>query len=598
MGFYLTNADVHTMSNLRITAVRLFVLSFLALSLFSTPALYAQTPAETLEKGVKEYNALRDYIRTWSPKTLTDEGVSNTKSRMDQCIALLEPVLKSGNQEETRVARYFIMNAQYEYSFILGMKGENAEALDVMKGIEKDFSALKAADFPMRYVLDGKNFVIKWENFGSTQAEFLTGLGEVAYNMAQYDYAARILRLATIHPSIVTWLKYISYNKLIDVSEKSPSILKPEEVEDFALQALVYYHELDTAYKKTVQEFNYPKALRGMRILLKAAERTNAPVPVFKLAKGAEIGARYEADNAQVLQLYDACYRKSYAGDAAFHRNAEDYAQKCRVADPALARSVALAALQALSAVTPATDCGGLDYLAFRCRHWKLTDLEAAYLKKAASCNAEREKEARQLAKASKRSDSGFDLYLGAHLLPMLKSSDKRDLGGVVNFAGRRTAWEFSYLQVKNNKENIFDLWIREVEDADQDNISPWDGFKAHVHPKFFSSRGSEFAYVGLLLGYADKNFDPKRSPSPTTRPGFPPAPFFSPALPNTPRCFPWAAYSLPKGSEWICIGRLGRITTSLTRVTSKSTGKPLRSITPCLNIEKIRFSDLKSVSG
>ncbi|MBK7338487.1 MAG: hypothetical protein IPJ00_21080 [Saprospirales bacterium] len=80
------------------------------------------------------------------------------------------------------------------------------------------------------------------------------------------------------------------------------------------------------------------------------------------------------------------------------------------------------------------------------------------------------------MAKASKRSDSGFNLYLGAHLLPMLKSSDKRDLGGVVNLAGKRTAWEFSYLQVKNNKENIFDLWIREVEDADQDNISPWDG--------------------------------------------------------------------------------------------------------------------------
>ncbi|MBK7338486.1 MAG: hypothetical protein IPJ00_21075 [Saprospirales bacterium] len=141
------------------------------------------------------------------------------------------------------------------------------------------------------------------------------------------------------------------------------------------------YHELDTTYKKTVQEFNYPKALRGCGSCSAAPSGTNAPVPVFKLAKGAEIAAKYESDNAQVLQLHDACYRKSYPGDAAFHRNAEDYAQKCRTADPALARSVALAALQALSAVTPATDCGGLEYLAYRCRHWALTDLEAAYLK-------------------------------------------------------------------------------------------------------------------------------------------------------------------------------------------------------------------------
>ena len=483
--------------------------AMLFLGLISAP-IHAQTPAETLEKGVKEYNALRDYIGTWKPKTLTAEAIANSKSRMDQCLALLEPVLKSGNLEEVRVARYFKMNAQYQYSFILGMKGENAKALDVMKGIEGEFSSLKSADFPMRYIFEGKNFIIKWENFGTTQAEFLTGLGEVAYNMAQYDYAARILRLATMHPGINNWLKYISYNKLIDVSEKSPSILKPEEVEDFALQALVYYHELDTAYKKTVQEYNYPKVLRGMRILLSGARRTNAPVPVFKLAKGAEIAAKYEFDNAQVLQSYDACYRKSDTGHAALDRNAWGEEQECRPADPALARPAAMAALQALSAVTPATDCGGLEYLAYRCRHWALTDLEAAYLKKAASCNAEREKAARQLAKAIKRSDSGFNLYLGAHLLPMLKSSDKRDVGGVVNLAGKRTAWEFSYLQVKNNKENIFDLWIREVEDADQDNISPWDGFKAHIHPKFFSSRGSEFAYVGLLLGYADKNFDPQ----------------------------------------------------------------------------------------
>ncbi len=488
-----------------------FSLLFTGAFCFFIPVVVAaQTLAETLEKAVKEYNALKDYTGTWTPKTLTAEGVSNTKSRMDQCLALLEPVLKSGNQEEVRVARYFKMNAQYQYAFILGMKGENAKALEVMKGIESEFSSLKAADFPMRYVFEGKNYVIKWENFGPTQAEFLTGLGEVAYNLVQYDYAARILRLATMHPNVNNWLKYISYNKLLDVSEKSPATFKPEETEDFALQAMEYYHTLDSVYKKTVQEFNYPKVLRGMRILLRGAQRTNAPVPAFKLAKGADIAGKYELDNAQVLQLYDACYRKSYAGDAAFHRNAEDYAQKCLSADPALARSVALAALQALSALTPATDCGGLEYLAYRCRHWKLTDLEAAYLKKAASCNAEREKAARQLAKANKRSDSGFNLYLGAYLLPMLKSADKRDLGGVVNFAGKRTAWEFSYLQVKNNKENIFDLWIREIDGADQDNISPWDGFKAHVHPKFSTGSNNAFSYVGFLLGYADKNFDPQ----------------------------------------------------------------------------------------
>ena len=126
----------------------LFVLLFTGVLYFSSPfVVQAQTSAETLEKGVKEYNALRDYIGTWTPKTLTAEAVSNTKARMDQCLVLLEPVLKSGNLEEVRVARYFRMNAQYQYSFILGMKGENAKALEVMKGIESEFSSLKSADW-------------------------------------------------------------------------------------------------------------------------------------------------------------------------------------------------------------------------------------------------------------------------------------------------------------------------------------------------------------------------------------------------------------------------------------------------------------------
>jgi len=100
-----------------------------------------------------------------------------------------------------------------------------------------------------------------------------------------------------------------------------------------------------------------------------------------------------------------------------------------------------------------------------------------------------------------------LNTYFGINVLPLLNSNVKRDYGGVVNFTKRKFALELSYLQINQNKENIFDLWIKEVDYASQDNVSRWDGFYAHIQPKFFDS--DEQNYVGLLLGYAQKSFDP-----------------------------------------------------------------------------------------
>ena len=96
-------------------------------------------------------------------------------------------------------------------------------------------------------------------------------------------------------------------------------------------------------------------------------------------------------------------------------------------------------------------------------------------------------------------------MYFGAYLLPLVNTNPKRDYGGVVNFAFERTALEFSFLKINRNKETIFDLWIAEVENADQGDVSRWDGFYAHFQPKFYNS---EQSFKGFILGYAQKNFD------------------------------------------------------------------------------------------
>jgi hypothetical protein len=171
------------------------------------------------------------------------------------------------------------------------------------------------------------------------------------------------------------------------------------------------------------------------------------------------------------------------------------------------ARFVGLAATDHIAAATYSTDCQAMKDIAAMYNYWKQTDKETEYLKKAKTCTEASEKAAAKAAKAARRGNGNFNLYLGADMLPLLNTNPKRDYGAVVDFVFRKSAIEFGYKIINRNKENIFDLWINEVEDANQDNISRWDGFKLHFQPKFFT-KNSDNGYIGIYLGYNEKNFD------------------------------------------------------------------------------------------
>ncbi|MBK9013094.1 MAG: hypothetical protein IPM82_02855 [Saprospiraceae bacterium] len=149
----------------------------------------AQTPTENLQSAVEIYNALREYQGGFDSKTITQSNIDDVKTRMDKGVALLDKVIREGNADQIKASRYFKNNFKYEYGFVLGMKGQNAKSYEVMKEIEKDITAFISADFPLRYEYFGKNYVINWDNFAPTQAEFLTGFAEISYNLGKYEEA-------------------------------------------------------------------------------------------------------------------------------------------------------------------------------------------------------------------------------------------------------------------------------------------------------------------------------------------------------------------------------------------------------------------------
>ena len=247
----------------------------LCLILFSITA-FAQTPKENLVQGVEIYNAMREYGRNLTSKTITTESIKDIKNRVERGSALLDKVVKEGTAEQIRVARYFKTNFQYELGFMHGMKGDNKACYEVFKGIENNITTYKSTDFPMLYEYSGKNFKIVWENFAATQAEYYTSMGEVSYNISKYEDAYTMTKNSLAHNNITKWLSYIGVNKILDIRSKKKTLVSDEEFHDFALKSMKTYTALDSDEKKIVKDSDYPTWERGYKILSSLLDGNNA----------------------------------------------------------------------------------------------------------------------------------------------------------------------------------------------------------------------------------------------------------------------------------------------------------------------------------
>jgi hypothetical protein len=488
------------------------------LLLFLSTGLVAQTPEENLQNAVETYNALKVYIEGLTLETIKDSNVDDAKNRMDKSVALLDKVIRDGNADQIKTARYFRNNAKYQYSLVLGMMGYNHQAYDVMKEIERDVTSFTAADFPFRYTYFGKNFIINWENFSTTQAEFLVSFAEICYNTSKYEDALRINKKALAHPNLTDWLRYVGVNKMLDIHDKNNKLLSPEERADYALKAMQEYDKLSTEFKELVKEYNYPTVKRSSDILVTDTKSNPSQQAVNRCAEAAPLVVKYDPDNPNALKLYELCYDNNHQGQMAWDRVAYDYTNVLRTQsqlsdqkkfDHELRiRKVALAAIARIAAGTGSSDCEALAAIAAMYKDWQENAKEMEYLKKSEKCLQSRKKAEEKAQKEARRSNRNFNLYIGADILPLFQTNPRRDYGAVVNFVFKETAIEFGYKIVRDNKENIFDMWVNEVDDASQDDISRWDGYKAHFQPKFFTEN-SDRGYVGFLLGYYEKNFDP-----------------------------------------------------------------------------------------
>ncbi len=479
----------------RITLLALF-------ALFSLSVARAQTPKENLENAIEIYNADATYQDGLNTNTITDEDLDVVKGRMNKSILLLDKVIREGNAEQIKTARFFKTNFYYAYFFVLGMKGRNAESYELNKLFEEDITKYSPSDFPIRYQFFDKTYSIIWDNFSSSQAEYYTGYSEVCYNMGKLADAIRFAQLAIAHPAVSPYLKYIANYKIIDCIIKDPSLLSVNERLDANLQSILLYDNQDDADKKVIKDNNYPTAKRGCSALVAALTPDNSLTMQVRCAKAAPIAAKYEDCQEYAVQMFNYCYKNKYAGSSEFNKSAVELARRTfSSGTPATrqsAQAMGDAALTALIANASSSNCEDFSKYAADYQAIGLASKGQALEKQANTCIKTREETARKQAEARKkqarRDNRNFNVYLGVDVIPLITTVDKLDYGGHLDLRGRRVAHSFGYSIINQRKDF-------------NSSRTLWDGNRYFYAIKFFTKGKDSPGYTGFYAGYSDKTF-------------------------------------------------------------------------------------------
>ncbi|MEN9613541.1 MAG: hypothetical protein RLZZ628_4355 [Bacteroidota bacterium] len=457
-------------------------------SLLMPMYLSAQTPAQNLEQGIDIYNALREYSKGLKSTQLTEADMTNILSRRDKGVVLLENVIEEGTAEQIKVARYFKANLNYELGFAYGMKNDNTAAYQVFKTIAEPMIALKPSDFPLNYAFFGKKFVVKWDNFAPTQAEFYTCMGEISFNLGKYEDALQTTRLGLAHANTSDWYKYIGCNRMLDIYLKKRGVVSETEYLDDAVQMLRAYFALNNEHQQVIRENKYPTFERSLRILKGNAENHH-PQMARRFGETGVLLKNYgQTENATLM--YRLAIQGGF-GTPSFWTEGVELARKMED------KTLGTIALDRLCTSISETNCGELDEYAKLYEEFGKAAKAIELRRRAARCRENRYAEEVKLKKTENDLNNPFNVYIGVYPIPLFYGEDKRNVGGHVDFRSALSSHEFGFSMIKQNK----DLFM-------PGTCPSWHGFSTHYALKRFTGRRS-MTYAGILLGYADKNFQP-----------------------------------------------------------------------------------------
>lgn len=487
----------------------------------------SQTVSENLDRLVELYDNIDEKLEFYEQFN-EDTVILEALIDYTDAAKLFTEVINNGNEAQQNAAKFILIFISHDYGVLLSYSEKYNTAEVVFNSILKPMNSVASSYFPITYQYKGKEFKITLDNYKAIQAEFFYYYALSLYNNFKFEEAVtnyeKYIQLPLAQDELKITALYnilFSHQKKKFLSETKTGILNDEKLALYTYNYLNIYYSLNDEAKIRVNKNSLLKPLNVITYMMNFSNNDVSSASAMNyVGLITNLTAKHEKQSKEVLDLYEMCFKNLktnadygiiYAFDKSlpafdFENSAQEYALSMRGIDKVKAESVGFKAIDQMTQITE-SKCEKLLVIAEAYAKWGDYNSEKGYRKQAENCSKEKLKLERKRAREDYLNNNNLNTYFGINVLPLLNSNEKRDYGGVVNFTKQKFALELSYLQINQNKENIFDLWIKEVDYASQDNVSRWDGFYAHIQPKFFDS--DEQKYVGLLLGYAQKSFDP-----------------------------------------------------------------------------------------
>lgn len=450
---------------------------------------------EMIDSAVHHYNSFRDYTQKLNPKIITQADVDNVVLLSGEINTEFSRIMRISSGEQKSVAAYFQALTLYERGYIYGMKGDLEKGYETMQQIEAYMLSQSAANFPKKYLFEGKNYSVKWENFAPTLKEFYSGMAEFTLNEGAYDRCKEFTRYAlgvdytTTDTDGKLWFEYIALTKYIDATKKSG--VYADDAFAYANKFNYAYAQLSEEYKKLIAEYNYPSHVTGFEFLSQVASNRPdlATGYAWSTAGGAFVLLK---DNAKTTFCYNKALDLNYNEDV-FITLA--YAHATLTDDDALGLKTCAVDEARISS----SDCARWSAMAINWRNYGGTDKAKAAEEKSSNCyeeqrRAQEEAEARA-KKLARKENRNASFYAGVYPVPLICRYDHyRDYGGVVGIGMWNVCIEGSYKLINRNIVVFDDLSYQEVDSPDERML--WDGYRAHIAFKF-----------GERDNYSDDNF-------------------------------------------------------------------------------------------
>lgn len=492
-------------------------------------AAQAQSVQATFERAVNHYTTLQTQANDWRKDGLNTDELAMIRLRVEQGLSAIDSVLLSPSSADFPIAPYFRMLLEYERGYAFGAAGRMDDAYTSLSSLEEAFQRYSPSRFPMSFSLGGTSYQIQYANFAKTRWEYFVYMAELTRKRKEYLRSFNYAVMAKDQPEAMVFTRFLaSYYYLL--SKKDLRLISPEDAATCA-NHLDLYLQLSKGEQQSLFDSDNKVYAIAVQSFAELEEKTpnfqGVSAAKLRMARSLKpfttdtVGASL-IDQALYAATVSAYFESAVSGG----ENAPDVLREAYDFEYQSFGAGSTLAVKYLDQLfLKITSCADLEWVSVQYAFYSVPEKSRVAAEQAAACKVEQDrkeaaallqlrkdqerlrKEAERTAKNSTRSARGLFWYAGWNVGPYL--GKPRDLGFVLNVGGKKTAIEFSYLKVREKKENYFDLNLREINDVPEHR---WDGFFAHTQVKFFdksSDRVHGGSYVGLLLAYNERTFAP-----------------------------------------------------------------------------------------